>query len=74
MRDLRLVLCADIFDSVVECAMGTLERHAKAEKIKGGLDHLCKPLIISERRTIRTRPFDFQPGSSRDPFFDASAL
>jgi len=74
VRDFSLVLCADVFDSVVGYAIGTLERHAKAEKVKGGLDHLREPLVISERRSIRTRPFDFEPGSSRDPFFSASAL
>jgi len=60
--DFRLVLCVDVFDSVVEYATQTLESLVKAEEAKGGLDHRCKPLIISERRTIRTRPMDDAPG------------
>ena len=73
-RDFRLVLCADVFDSVVEYAAKTLESLVEAEEAKGGLDHRYKPLIISERRTIRTRPRDYEPGSSGDRSFLGSAL
>jgi len=56
--DFRLVLCADVFDSLVERAIKTLECLVEAEEAKGGLCHHYKPLVISERRTIRTRPLD----------------
>ena len=74
-RDFRLILCADVFDSVVEHATKTLERFVTAEEAKGGLGHHHKPLIISERRIIRTRPIDFYMGCPvRGWSFPASAL
>jgi len=75
-RDFRLVLCVDVFDSLVKRAIKTLECLVEAEEAKGGLDHHYKPLIISERRTIRTRPVDHCPavGDPGDCPFYASAL
>jgi len=74
-RDFRLVLCADVFDCVVERARQTLEHFVKAEKAKGGLDYLLRePLIISEKRTIRTRDSDHNVGWSKEWIVIASAL
>jgi hypothetical protein len=65
VRDFRLVLCADVPNCVVERAIQILEDNVKAEKLKGGLGYLYEPLIISERRTLRTRPTDYNVGSMR---------
>jgi len=73
-RDFRLVLCVDVFDSLVEHATKTLECLVEAEKAKGGLDHHYGPLIISERRTIRTRPRDRFQGEPGDHSFTVCAL
>ena len=65
-RDFRLVLCADVIDCMVVDGIETLERITKEEGAMGGLDYLLqKPLIISERRTIRTRYCDQNVGWSR---------
>ena len=62
-REFRLVLCADVSDSMVKYAAEMLERHVKAEKTKGELDYLLyEPLIIVERRSPRTRPSDDHVG------------
>ena len=62
-REFRLVLCADVSDSMVKYAAEMLDMHVKAEKAKGGLDYLlCEPLIIIERRSPRTRPSDDHVG------------
>ena len=54
-RDFRLVLCADVFDCMAECCIETLERVVEAEKATGRLDYLPQmPLVIFERRTLRT--------------------
>ena len=59
IRDFRLVLCADVPDCIVDPAVEVLECLVKEEKNKGGLDYLLhEPLIISERRTPRTRCTD----------------
>jgi len=47
VRDLRLVLCADVSDCMVEIGMGTLKRVVK----DGQLPY--EPLIICERRALR---------------------
>jgi len=66
VRNFRLVLCVDVFDCMVEDSMETLERVAKAEEVVGGSDLLVqKPLIISERRTLRTCYMDQNPGWPR---------
>jgi len=60
-RDFRLVLCADVFDCMVEYGVQTLEDIVNM----GGLDYLLyKPLIICERRTPRTRVGDYNAGWS----------
>jgi len=74
-RDFRLVLCADVFDCMVVDGIEMLERMMKVEEVTGGLDYLLqKPLIISERRTLRTRYIDQNPGWSRWDTISASAL
>ena len=74
VRNFRLVLCADVFDCMVESAMKMLEDLVKEEKEKGGLDYLFyEPLIISERRTLRTRT-NCHAGCSVDMPVCASAL
>lgn len=70
-QDFRLVLCADVFDCMVEHGIQTLEDIVDA----GGLDYLFyKPLIICERRTPRTRVEDYQAGWSATCLGTASAL
>jgi len=60
-QDFRLVLCADVFDCMVEYGIQTLESIVDA----GGLDYLLyEPLIICERRTPRTRVGDYNAGWS----------
>ena len=62
-RDFHLVLCADVFDCMVEHAIQTLEHLVNAREVNGGLDYLLyEPLIISERRTPRTRITDYSTG------------
>ena len=75
VRNFRLVLCADVFDCMVEDGINTLERIAKMEEAIGGLDYpRQKPLIISERRTVRTRYTDYNAGDSRVLAIYATAL
>ena len=63
VRDFRLVLCADVFDCIVEPAIKALEHVVKKEKERGGLDYLFfEPLVISERRTPPTRCSDLHAG------------
>ena len=73
VRDFRLVLYVDAFDCMVEGSIEMLERFAKAEEATGGLGRLQNPLIISERRTIRTCYMDQNAGWSREGLL-ASAL
>jgi len=59
---------------MVEGSIGMLERVAKAEEAIGGSDRLLrKPLIISERRTLRTCYLDQNAGHSSEGLA-ASAL
>ena len=75
VRDFRLMLCADVFDCMVEETVKTLKRFVKEEKERGGLNYLLhEPLIISERRTPRTRCADYYAGWSADWPVPASAL
>ena len=65
-RDFRLVLCVDVSNCMVEHAIQTLENTLIAREVNGGLYYfLYKPLVISERRTLRTRPTDYTTGCSR---------
>ena len=74
-RDFRLVLCVDTFDCMVEYGIKTLERVAKAEEAMGGLDYLLQdPLIIFERRALRSRYIDQNTGWSRSRAISATAL
>jgi len=77
VRAFRLVLCVDVlFDRTVEGGLEMLERFVKAEKVTGGLDYLFQePLIIFERRSLRTRLFlDQTAGWSVTRAIFASAL
>jgi len=74
MRKFRLVLCADVSDNLVDYTIGSLEHIVNVETKKGGLDRLCRPLVISERRMLRTRPRDYAVGWSKTLGIVASAL
>jgi len=74
-RDFRLVLCADVFDCMVVDGIETLERIVKAESATGGFGYLLQePLIVFERRTLRTRYIDQNAGWSRNRAISATAL
>ena len=74
-RAFRLVLCVDVFDCMVEDGLEKLGRAVKAEKVTGGLDYLSEePLIIFERRSLRTRFVDQSAGWSVTRAIHASAL
>jgi len=75
VRSFRLVLCADVLDTVTEHTTQALERVVNAEKAKGGLDYLLhEPLIVSEIRSPRTRLYDHQAGRTRRHAIRGSAL
>ena len=68
VREFRLVLCADVLDNAVEDTMRALECIVKEARMNGGLGYLsCEPLIFSEMRSLRTRPWDSVVGG-RDSF------
>jgi len=70
VRDFRLVLCADVSECMVECAIETLEHI-----VKEGLDHLPhKPLIAFERRSLYTHLRDGGAAWSRDWPIRSSAM
>ena len=74
-RDFRLVLCADVFDCMVEDSIEKLEHIAKAEEVTWGLGYLPqRPQITSERRTLRTNYMDQTAGFPRKQGIFASAL
>ena len=72
----RLVLCADVCESIAEDAIQELEDFVEAGKMEGGSSHFpYKPLIISERRLLRAGRHDYRPGWSRkSDITPASAL
>jgi len=75
VRAFRLVLCVDVFDCMVEDGLEMLGRVVRAEKVTGGLDFLFRePLIIFERRLLRSRFTDQGPGWSVTRAIYASAL
>ena len=75
IRAFRLVLCVDVFDCMVEDGIETLGRFVKAEKVTGGLDYLLQePLIMFERRSLRTRFVDHSGGWSVSEDIYGSAL
>jgi len=75
VRDFRLILCADAYDCVGGDAIHILEDIVMEEEMKGGLSHaIRKPVIISERRTLRTRTTDDRVGSSSKWAVFTSAL
>ena len=73
-RDFRLILCADVVDFMVKHAVEILQRVVEAGKAIGGFSRLYEPLIISERRTLRTRHEDHQPGCLNMWYVPASTL
>ena len=66
--DFRLVLCADVSDGMMEQAIEMLEEIAEMVQLPR------EPLIVSERRTLRTRSADRNAGFSGQCPVDASAL
>jgi len=68
MQDIRLVLCADVSDRMVEHSMEILKCAAEAGQF------LHDPLVIAERRTLHTRYTDGHVGWSRKGGVAASAL
>jgi len=75
VREFRPVLCVDTVDCAMEYCIQRLERIVEVEKAKGGLDYLlCRPLIISEMRSPRTRVDDGYVGGSGRARVFASAL
>jgi len=57
VRGFRLVLCADVWDRVVEYTVGVLKRAVAAEEVKGGFDgHFSEPLVVC---TPRRSPAEF---------------
>lgn len=70
--EFQLVLCVDVLDCMVKCAIEMLKRLVKAEKMEGRL--LCKPLIIAGIQALCTRPQDCCTGTSMSCPVLASAL
>jgi hypothetical protein len=74
-RNFRLGFCADVSDYMVEWAVGILEHIVEVAKRRGELDYLpSEPLIISERRMVRTRYWDCHAGRSAVWYVPTSAL
>ena len=64
VREFRLLLCADVLDYAIEDTVRALEWIVEEERMSGRLDYLpCEPLIFSEMRSHRTRPFNNQAGA-----------
>jgi hypothetical protein len=74
MREFRLVLCADLPDSMIEHGLEILGRLVEAGKVMGGLFHLYEPLVIAERRVHLARCNDYSPGWRDRWYVPASAL
>ena len=68
VQNFRLVLCVDVFDCMVEYSIEMLSRYAKAGHL------LYEPLIIFERRSVRTRFGDTHPGRTKTHAVAATAL
>ena len=74
VRDFRLVLCVDVLDCMAEDSTRMLGGIVKVEEAKGGFDFLLsEPLVVCEKRVVRTRISDFNVGCSRSNV-PASAL
>ena len=58
-RDFRLVLCVDVFDCMVEYGVEKLGHYTRAGLLPHGT------LIVSERRSVRTRFGNHNPGWSK---------
>ena len=73
-REFRLVLCADVLDSVAKRAMRTLKRLVDVEMENGRLDCLsCEPSITSEVRAPRARLRDDRIGYAKKwPIFSSA--
>lgn len=56
VRNFHLVLCLDVLECMAERAMQIFESVVKEEVAKGEFDYLsCEPLVVCERRLLRTR-------------------
>lgn len=74
-REFRLVLCADVIDSVAKGALQTLKHLVDVERENGRLDCLsCEPLIITEVRAPRSRLRDDRTGYTKERPILSSAL
>jgi hypothetical protein len=73
-REFRLVLCADVSDSMVGHDLEILGRLVEAGKVMGGLFHLYEPLVIAERRVHLARCNDYTPGWRGNWCVPSSAL
>jgi hypothetical protein len=74
VRDFRLVFCVDVHGCMVDVGMEILGSVVEMEWVGGRFGSLvCKPVVIYERRTIRTR-FTDQDAGSRWETALASAL
>jgi hypothetical protein len=75
VRKFRLVLCADVLERLAGYALELLEWIVESERKEGGLDCFRRePLIISERRTHRTRLRGHHVGATGTWSVSASAL
>jgi hypothetical protein len=75
VRDFRLVFCVDVLDCAMDYAMGLMRVVVEEEKAKGWWNYpLCEPLVICERRVLRTRMYDWNLGCSSGPTVASSAM
>lgn len=59
VRDFRLVLCLDALDCLMDVSRELMKKTVKAVRRKGGFDFLsCEPLVVCERRVLRSRATD----------------
>jgi len=66
VRKIRLVFCADVLECIAERAVRMLKHYVETERRNGGLEYLEEaPLIISEMRTLRSRPGTGDTGRGR---------
>ena len=62
-RKFQLVFCADVLGCMEDIGMLRLGSAVRKEEKNGGFEYLaCRPAVICEERTARTRLNDFYPG------------
>jgi hypothetical protein len=63
VRDFRLVFCVDVYDCLAEIGVRLLESVVRNGWVNGGFRYLVyRPVVICERRSIRTRAEDWYIG------------